>query len=123
LKFSRLLLSAFFIVAGICHFVFPAAYLAIVPPFLPWPEGLVWISGIAEIAGGIGVLLESTRRVAGYGLIALLVAVFPANVYAVFAGTTIDGWAVPTWLLWLRLPFQAALIVWVWRSASSQSAP
>jgi uncharacterized membrane protein len=120
LKFSHLLLAVFFIVAGVCHFAFPAPYLAIMPPFLPCPDGLVWISGIAEIAGGVGVLSGTTRRIAGCGLIALLIAVFPANIYAVFAGMKINGWTVPAWLLWLRLPFQPALILWVWRSANFQ---
>src|SRR6266571_1810570 len=76
----RLALSLLFIAAGILHFVRPAFYVQIVPPFLPWPLALVYISGACEILGGCALLAAQTRRLAGYGLIALLVAVFPANI-------------------------------------------
>lgn len=109
----RWLLSGFFVLAGVLHFTSPEAYLAIVPPWLPWPLTLVYASGFAEIAGGLGVLLPTTRRLAGAGLIALLLAVFPANVYAAMHGMTVGGHAVAAWLLWARLPFQALLIYWV----------
>ena len=78
--FSPLSVAVVFIVAGVFHFLFPGAYTGIVPPMLPQPKALVLISGAAEIAGGAGVLLRATRRVAGLGIILLLIAVFPANV-------------------------------------------
>jgi len=109
----HLLLSAFFILAGINHFMAPSIYLSIVPTYLPWPETLVVISGGAEIVGGIGVLPARTRVWAGWGLIALLLAVFPANIQAISSGLIIGGHVVPTWLLWARLPFQLVLIAWV----------
>ena len=112
---SRLLLAAFFILAGINHFICPSIYLSIVPTYLPWPETLVVISGVAEIIGGVGVLPARTRVWAGWGLIALLLAVFPANIQAIRTGMAIAGHVVPTWLLWARLPFQLVLIAWVHR--------
>ena len=114
LAISRLLLAALFIAAGVNHFIAPAPYLAIMPPALPAPRTLVFISGIAEIAGGLGILWRPTRRAAAVGLIALLVAVFPANIYAATHGMEIGGYALPQWLLWLRLPFQPLLIAWVY---------
>jgi uncharacterized membrane protein len=113
---SRLLLAAFFILAGINHFIAPSIYLSIVPTYLPWPKTLVVISGLAEIIGGIGVLPARTQVWAGWGLIALLLVVFPANIQAIITGMIIAGHAVPTWLLWARLPFQLLLIVWVYRA-------
>ncbi len=111
---SRLLLAALFIAAGVNHFITPGPYLAIVPPALPAPATLVFISGVAEIAGGLGILWQPTRKAAAIGLIALLVAVFPANIYAATHGMQIGGYVVPAWLLWLRLPLQPLLIAWVY---------
>lgn len=85
------------------------------PPYLPFPRALVFISGACEIAGGIGVLpAPPLRRWAGWGLIALLIAVFPANIEIARHGTMIGKvWVAPL-LGWVRLPFQALFIVWVW---------
>ncbi len=112
----RLLLSVFFIFAGVMHFVAPAKYLAIMPPILPWPLALIYLSGAAEIAGGLGVLFRRTRRAAGVFLIALLVAVLPANIYGALHGMRIGDWDVPAWMLWARLPLQALFIWWVWNA-------
>src|SRR5947209_463190 len=100
------LLAAFFVCAGSGHLISPNAYLAIMPSSIRWPQTLMMISGIAEVGGGIGLLLRITRRWAGAGLVALLIAVFPANFHALSTGMTISGHAVPTWLLWARLPLQ-----------------
>ena len=122
LRPTRILLATLFIVAGICHFVFTAQYLAIVPPWLPKALVLVYVSGVAEILGGLGVLYRLTRRAAGAGLIVLLLAVFPANVYAAMHGMSIAGHALNPWLLWARLPMQALLLYWVhavaWKAPS-----
>jgi uncharacterized membrane protein len=112
---SPLSVAVVFIVAGICHFLFPDAYTGIMPPMLPRPMLLVLISGAAEIAGGVGVLVPITRAAAGIGLILLLIAVFPANVQML-----INHLAEPTawWFvaaLWLRLPLQPLMILWIWR--------
>jgi len=112
----RWLLAIFFIVAGVNHFVSPGIYLGIMPPFLPWPMALIYVSGVAEIAGGVGVLVPSVRQAAAWGLIALLVAVFPANIYAVFHGMQIGDHSVPAWVLWVRLPVQFLFIAWIYLS-------
>jgi uncharacterized membrane protein len=107
------LLAFFFMAAGINHFVHPGLYVRAVPLWLPAPALLVQISGICEILGGIGVLLPKTRRFSGAGLIALLVAVFPANVQmAQHPELYADIAAAPA--LYIRLPLQLALIAWVW---------
>src|SRR5256885_8467353 len=100
---GRLILAMFFIVAGALHFLFPAQYLRMLPPFLPWPRVLVWISGAAEILGGVGLLLPRWRRPAAYGLIVLLIAVFPANVYIAVAHVTFAGLLGQLWFQWVRL--------------------
>lgn len=84
-----------------------------IPPMLPWPGALNAISGAAEILGGLGLLSVGTRRLAGWGLIALLIAVFPANLYVAIQGH-MTGLDVSPLTLWLRLPFQALFIAWVW---------
>ena len=113
-RVSRVLLAALFIAAGANHFISPDPYLRIIPPGFPAPKALVFISGIAEVTGGLGLLLRVSRKAAAIGLIALLVAVFPANVYAAFHGMQIGPHAIPSWLLWLRLPLQPLLIAWVY---------
>ncbi len=100
--------------AGVNHFRAPDAYVAIMPPALPRPLELVYLSGVAEIVGGIGVMWPRARRMAGWGLILLLIAVFPANVYALMNGMKIGETVVPTWALWARLPLQGVLMWWVW---------
>lgn len=111
----RTVYGLFFIAAGIMHFVVPAYYQAIVPFYLPAPAALVVVSGVAEIAGGIGLLIPSLRPAAGIGLIALLVAVFPANLemLRLFRGRGVGGWTEA--VLWLRLPLQVLLVWWAWR--------
>lgn len=106
-------LGLFFIVAGANHFWHPKWYERIVPPSFPSPALLVQISGAAEIAGGIGVLIPALRVYAAIGLIVLLIAVFPANVYMAQHAQLFSRVASPA-LLWIRLPLQALLIAWVW---------
>ncbi len=118
---SRLLIAAGFVVAGVLHFTATDSYVRIVPAVLPRPRDLVLISGAAEIAGGIGVLLPSTRRLAGLGLVALLVAVFPANVNMALH-PEVSPASIPRALLWLRLPLQAALIGLVWHATLRRRA-
>ncbi len=112
---SRLMLGVTFMGAGINHFVMPRAYEAIVPPGLPGgAERLVVISGIAEIAGGAGVLTPRTQRAAGLGLIALLIAVFPANLH--MARNPERFRRIPRWVLYARLPLQPLMMRWAWRA-------
>ncbi|MGA8574075.1 MAG: DoxX family protein [Candidatus Cybelea sp.] len=112
-RIALVLLALFFIAAGTNHFVHPGFYVRIIPPWLPAHARLVGISGICEILGGIGVLVPNTRRFAGVGLIALLVAVFPANVQmAMHPGLYADVGTVQAF--YIRLPLQLVLIAWVW---------
>jgi len=116
---SQRLLAAFFILAGVMHFVKPRAYEAMMPPYLPRRRELVVASGIAEIAGGVSVLTDRTRRAAGWWLIGVLIAVFPANVHMAMHPDQVRGLdttKVPAWALWARLPLQALLIAWVHRT-------
>jgi uncharacterized membrane protein len=110
---SRILLAVFFIAGGANHFRVPTVYLGMMPPWSPWPLGLIQVSGVAEILGGIGVLVPATRRFSGWGLIALLVAIFPANLHVALQGY-MPGFSFSPLTLWLRLPFQLLLIGWVW---------
>ncbi|QDT60581.1 hypothetical protein SV7mr_31050 [Stieleria bergensis] len=113
--FSIALLACLFIAAGINHFVSPDVYLKIMPAYLPWPLALIYVSGFFEVAGGIGVAVPKLRRAAGWGLIALLVAVFPANMEMVFHADRFPD--IPFWALVVRLPLQGLLIAWVWWAA------
>jgi uncharacterized membrane protein len=109
----RGLLAAGMIGIGVAHFVIPDPFVRIVPAWLPAPLALVWVSGVFEILGGAGLLVRRTRRAASYGLVALYLAVFPANVNMAVNDLTLDGVTrVPPALLWLRLPLQVVLIVW-----------
>lgn len=108
-------LGAFFLFAGTMHFLKPRPYVAIVPDVLPRRRELVFASGVAELAGGAGVLVPQTRRLAGWWLIATLLAIFPANVNMAVNADRFR--VVPEPLLWLRLPLQGVLFVWVWRAA------
>ena len=109
---SLVMAALFFTAAGCLHFLRPAPYVKIVPPFIPWPLAMVYISGVAEIAGGIGILLPVSRRAAGWGLVALLIAVFPANVYMALDHVQATANPLPVWILWARLPLQFVLIWW-----------
>jgi uncharacterized membrane protein len=112
---SRRLLAAFFIGAGVNHFVMPRPYEQIVPPGMARAaRRLVLVSGVAEIAGGFGVLLPWTRRLSGLGLIALLAAVFPANVHMAREPERFRG--IPRWALYGRLPLQPLMMLWAWRA-------
>ena len=113
-------LAAFFTAAGIMHFVVPRRYEAIVPPYIPYHREVVAISGAAEVAGGLAVIPPATRRpFARWWLIALLVAVFPANVHMALQPEQVrglDAARIPRWALWARLPLQPLMVWWVWRA-------
>jgi uncharacterized membrane protein len=106
-------MGGLYVVAGLGHFVFAPAYERMMPSYLPAHHALVMLSGAAEIAGGVGVLVPNLRRAAAWGLVCLLVAVFPANLWMAQHPDLTPH--VPLWLLWLRLPLQLPLIWWAWR--------
>ena len=110
----RWLLTAVMVGAGLNHFREPDTYIAMIPDALPAKATLVYISGVAEILGGLGLILPATRKLAAWGLIALLVAVFPANVNMAINGLPLGATELPAWALWARLPLQAVFIAWAW---------
>ncbi len=112
MKAGRLLFGLTFLGAGVAHFALNRSFLSIVPDYLPDPRALVRISGLAEFAGGLGVLLPPTRRPAAWGLFLLLIAVFPANLWMAQHPERFPS--IPPWLLWCRLPLQIPLLAWAW---------
>ncbi len=98
------------------HFIKPATYEQIIPPQLGHAAALVAISGVAEIAGGLGLLIPQTRRAAGIGLIVLLVAVWPANIFMAVESKQFAAVA-PAWILWARVALQVPLIWWIERAS------
>jgi uncharacterized membrane protein len=123
---ARILLAVLMVTAGVLHFAAESIFVQIVPPQLPAPGALVLISGVFEIALGLLLLVPRSRRLAGLGLVALYLAVFPANIYMAIADVHLQN--MPSWFhqpsalaLWLRLPLQLGLIAWaLWVSRSSQ---
>jgi len=121
MKVGRFVMGTLYLGAGVLHFVATSRYVAIMPPYLPAQRELVLISGAAEIAGGAGLLVPRTRFAAAIGLLALYVAVFPANVNMALHPIASFAW-VPRWVLWARLPLQALLIAWAWWVRKSGAA-
>ena len=110
---AKLLFAGLFVVAGVSHFLRTGVYLRIMPPQLPHPRLLVHLSGIVEILLGLLLLIPACTRPATWGLITLLIAVFPANVFMTMHPERFPR--IPVWLLWVRLPLQGGLIAWAWR--------
>lgn len=120
----RWLLAAAMVGVGALHFVNPLPFVKIVPALLPAPLLLVYVSGAFEILGGLGLLWPRTRRAAGWGLVALYLAVFPANINMAVNGIQLGADALPEWALWARLPLQLVLIaaaLWVSRDERRSS--
>ncbi|MCS3678490.1 putative membrane protein [Salinibacter ruber] len=111
-RFSVYLIALLFAAAGTAHFVRPSAFARIVPPSLPAPYVLVYVSGAAELLGALGVLTPGLREYAGWGLILLALAVFPANVHMALHPADFEG--IPAWALYLRLPLQVVLVGWIY---------
>jgi uncharacterized membrane protein len=111
---GRVILAILFILSGSLHFIAPQLYLKIVPPYLPAHLPIVYISGAAEILGGIGLLIPSTRRAAACGLVVLLIAILPANIYMATAHLPAPSVMGHSWAQWLRVPLQLPLIYWAW---------
>lgn len=108
-----------FMAIGTMHFVIEKFFIAIVPKSLPNPRLLVQVSGVAEIAGGLGLLIPSTRRLAGKGLLLLLVSVFPANINMAVNAEKFKNF--PAWSLWARLPLQFLMMRVVWKVSQQRA--
>jgi uncharacterized membrane protein len=106
----KYVLATFFVLAGVNHFRDTDFYMSIMPPYLPGHLFLVYLSGVFEIVLGVLLLLERYRRVAAWGLIALLIGVFPANLHMAFNPELYPDFSRTA--LWLRLPLQAVLMAW-----------
>ena len=109
-KIALLVLAVFFIYTGIDHFVNADFYLSIMPPAFPLHEEAVYISGIFEVLGGVGLLLPRFRKIAGWGLVALLIAVYPANIYMAITPEAFPN--IPLSLLYFRLVLQFVFFYW-----------
>ena len=109
---TRILFGALFVVAGLNHFRNPGFYVGIMPPYLPWPLALVYLSGVAEIVLGALLLVPTWTVMAAWGLIALLIAVFPANVHMAMHPDLYPSISPPALLV--RLPLQGVLVAWAY---------
>jgi len=117
MRFLRYAIGAFFIFGGVMHFLKPATYMAMMPPWIPLHKESVAVSGVAEVVGGAALFSDRTARFGGWWLIALLVAVFPANVHMAVNPEQIKGLektGIPQWALWARLPLQPLAIWLTW---------
>lgn len=112
----RVILAVSIIIVGITHFAVPEPYVKIMPPQLPYPLGLVYLSGFYEILGGIGLLVPPVSQAAAWGLILLFIAVFPANINMAVNHIKIETipYSDSSWVQAIRLPFQAIFIAWAW---------
>lgn len=106
------LMSLLYTAAGINHFVRPKFYLAIMPSYIPSHSLMVLLSGIAEVVLGLGLLFPATRSFAAWGIIVLLLAILPANIFMITSGKFTK---IADWILWLRIPLQFVLIWWAYR--------
>jgi uncharacterized membrane protein len=113
MRIGKYIMGTAYVVAGAGHFIATRMYENIMPDYLPAHHELVLLSGVAEIAGGIGVCVPKLQRPAAWGLVALLVAVMPANIWMAQHPERYPG--IPLWAIWLRLPLQLPLIWWAWR--------
>ena len=120
MRLGRLIMGIVYLSAGLLHFLLTPTYMRIMPSYLPAHRELVLLSGAAEMIGGAGVLIPATRRPTAWGLIFLLIAVFPANVTIITDHSHFP--TVPLWAAWARLPLQLPLIYWAWLYTRKESA-
>jgi len=117
----RGVLAVCMVIAGILHFAQPDPFIRIVPGFLPAPALLVYLSGVIEILLGIGLLVPATRQFSAWGLVALFIAVYPANLNMAINHIQIAGIPDAWWVQAIRLPFQFVLIAWAYWLAQPNS--
>lgn len=109
------IMGVFYVFAGVMHFIRPDFYMPMMPPYLPWHLELIYLSGLAEVLVGAGVMIPSTRRIAAWGTILLLIAIFPANIHIALYNVPVFGAAEGAGIFnWIRLPLQGVLILWAW---------
>jgi uncharacterized membrane protein len=110
----KVLFALCMIAAGLSHFIVPHPYVKIVPPQLPYPEAIVYISGFFEILGGIGLFIPLVSQAAAWGLVLLLIAVYPANINMAVNNIHLNNIPDGNWFQAIRLPFQFVLIAWAY---------
>lgn len=110
----RWVLALLMVGVGITHFTSPDGFVKIMPAYLPWHLALVYISGFFEILGGVGLLIPKLQRAAAWGLIALFIAVLPANINMAIHGLPFGDTQPSTFMLWARIPMQLIPIAWCW---------
>ena len=120
---ARLLLAASLVVAGVAHFAMPQTYLPLMPEVLPAKRFWIYFTGVAEIAGGIGLLVPRLRRAATIGIVLMLVGFLWVHVDLLFRPATFGGEPIPRWILWARVPLQFVLIAWTWWVGWDRRAP
>jgi uncharacterized membrane protein len=108
-------MAIFYVLAGVMHFVRPDYYRPMMPPYLPWHDFLIYLSGLAETGLGIAILIPSIRPLAAWGIVLLLIAIFPANLHIALHNVPVFGATEGAGIgNWIRLPFQAVLMAWAW---------
>ena len=118
------IMAAFYSVAGVMHFAHPEYYLPMMPPYLPWHAALIFLSGVAELGLGIAVLVPWLRHWAAWGIILLLIAIFPANIHIALHNVPVFGAQEGAGIWnWVRLPLQGVLILWAWWYTGPDSSP
>ncbi len=117
-RIPLLIVSLFFISGGVAHFLFMNFFVMSMPEYLSYHKELVIISGIFELFGGIGVLVPQTRLLAGYCLIALVIAVYPANINMALNPEKYKD--IPELFLYIRLPFQFLFVWFIWRAIAPE---
>lgn len=116
-SFSRYVIATIFLVAGILHFLKTQAYIDVMPEYIPYHKEMVLISGLAEFLGGVGILITKVRKWAGWGLMILLIAVFPVNIDMAVNTYHLQGWSIKFVAYLLRLPLQFVLIYCIYWSS------
>ncbi|GAB4420613.1 MAG: DoxX family protein [Bacteroidia bacterium] len=113
---SRVVMILFYLLGGINHFVNPGFYLLLIPGYLPWPDLLNILSGIFEVGLALALILPRTRRLAAWGIIAMLVAFIPAHIHLIqIGGCVAEGLCIPLWVVWARLVvIHPLLMAWAW---------
>jgi uncharacterized membrane protein len=110
-------MAAALVFFGVDHLLTPDRYLPMIPSVLPYPAGIVLLTGLCEVAGAIGLLVPWTRRLAGIMLAIYFVCVFPANIKNAIDGVVVDGLPTASWYYWVRLLFQPIAIWWALRAS------
>jgi uncharacterized membrane protein len=115
-RISLIVMTVFYLVAGINHFIKPESYYKLIPGYLPYPVAINIISGVFEIIFALLLIFPSTRKMAVYGIIALLIAFIPAHIVMIQNGFCLgSGYCLPAWATWFRLfPLQFILMWWAW---------